>query len=319
MKLYVVGATGVVGRQFLKILEEENFDIDKIEVISSFKSEGTKIQYNDKYLITKSKITEFGQKNDVAVLCVDKDVSLELTPLLLSKGMYVVDCSTAFRKEKNTPLIAIGVNDNKINDCKLICNPNCVVMQIILPLYLLNNEYPIKRVDVVSFQSVSGSGKKGIDDYKNNTSYFYPYSINKTCIPLVGDLLENGYSSEEDKIDFEIKKILNKVDLEVSATCVRVPIERCHGVSLSIQFESEVNEKSIEKILRNSKWCVYQEVPNGTDAIDNDFIYFGRIRKDIYNPKIIHMYIVGDNLRRGAASNAYWIVKNIIDKNKNEL
>lgn len=319
MNLYVVGATGVVGRQLLKILEEENFDINKIKAFSSFKSEGTIINYKDKHLVSLSKVEEFGQKNDVAVLCVDKSVSSKLVPILLSKGMYVVDCSTAYRKKNNIPLVAVGVNEESIQNNKLICNPNCVVMQIILPIYLINKEYTIKRIEVVSFQSVSGSGKKGIDDYVNKTSNFYPYSINKTCIPLVGDLLENGYTSEEDKIDFEIKKILKNKDLEISATCVRVPIERCHGVSLSIEFDEVVNEKSIEKILRNSKWCKYQKVPNGEDAIDNDFIYFGRVRKDLYNPKLIHMYIVGDNLRRGAATNAYWIVKEIMKKNKNEL
>ena len=318
MNLYIIGATGLVGRKLIDVLSDSKLELDEICLFSSKRSSGERIKYKDKYLVVKSEIDEIKPKNGVVILCVDKNVSKALVPVLLAKDLYVIDCSTEFRKCDDIPLIAVGVNEDKIKEGKLICNPNCVVMQIILILDILNKTYGLNRIDIVSFQSVSGSGKKGIDDLKSKNSLFYPYNINRTCIPIVGDILENNYSSEEDKVRDEIRKILDFKDLKISATCVRVPVEFCHGISLSVELNKGFNEKEIIELLSTNPNLIYKEIPNGEEAIDNDYVYFGRVRKDLDNPKILHMYVVGDNLRRGAASNAYWILETILSNKKRE-
>lgn len=318
MNLYIVGATGLVGRKLIEILNDSSLEFEEMCLFSSKRSAGERIKYKDKYLVVKSEIDEIKPKNGVVILCVDKSVSKVLVPDLLAKDLYVIDCSTEFRKCDEIPLIAVGVNEEKIQDSKLICNPNCVVMQIILILDILKKTYGLNKIDVVSFQSVSGSGKKGIEDLKSKNSLFYPYNINRTCIPIVGEILDNNYSSEEDKVRYEIRKMLDLKDLKVSATCVRVPVEFCHGISLSVELNNDFKEKEIIELLSNNPSLIYKEIPNGEEAIDNDFVYFGRVRKDLDNPKIVHMYVVGDNLRRGAASNAYWILKTILSNKKRE-
>ena len=309
-----MGATGVVGRKLLEILESENINGDKINLYASKRSAGKLIRYKDKYLTVKSEIDEKKLKKGLFVLCVDKEVSRTLVPMLLNNNQYVIDCSTEYRNNENIPLIAAYVNEKEIKDCKLICNPNCVVLQIIIPIKIIKEKYEIERIDVVSFQSVSGSGKKGIDDLLNKTNNFYPYKINKTCIPLVGNIKQNNYSTEEEKIRLEIRKILKDNKLKINATCVRVPVEYCHGIALSLTLQKECDVEVIKNILSNNENIKYQEIPNGEDAINNDYVYVGRIRKDLDNPNIVHMYIVGNNLRRGAASNAYWIMKEILKK-----
>jgi len=316
MKVCIVGATGVVGRILLDVLKESNFKSNEIELFASKKSLGTQIWFKDKYLTVKNEIAEFGQKNDVAILCVDKEVSKQMTPILLNKGMYVIDCSTAYRMDKEVPLIAVSVNDENIKNHRLISNPNCVVMQVIIPLMMIQKKYKINMINLVSFQSVSGSGKRGIDDLDNNTALFYPYKIKETCIPIVGEIQENNYTSEEEKIRNEIRKILDNYELKINATCVRVPVKRCHAISLSLELDKEVSAKQIQDLISKNKMCKYLDIPNGIEAKDNDLIYLGRVRNDLDNPKIIHMYIVGDNLRRGAASNAFWILKELCEKNK---
>ena len=318
MNLFIVGATGLVGRKILEILNESSLEFDEISLFSSKISEGKRIKYKDKYLVVKSEINEIKPKNGVVILCVDKSVSKVLVPILLDKDLYVIDCSTEYRKCEDIPLVADGVNDHLISNSKLICNPNCVVMQLVLILDILNKKYGIDRVDVVSFQSVSGSGKQGVNDLLNDTNLYYPYRITKTCIPLIGDIENNNYTSEEDKIRSEIRKILDMNELKVNATCVRVPVEHCHGICLSVELNSGVNLGDIKEILSMNPNLRYKEVPNGEEATNNDYVYFGRLRKDLDNPNIVHMYVVGDNLRRGAASNAYWILNKIIENKKRE-
>lgn len=305
MKLAIFGATGVVGQIALNLIEEYKIDFEELFLFASKKSKGRKIKvYNKEY-----EVELFDNKIcfDYALMCVGNDVSKMFVPFLLESKVKVIDCSSFFRKD-NYPLIAYGVNEQEINESNLICTPNCVVMQIILPLFEISKEYNIKSIDVVSFQSVSGSGKKGIDDLINKTNSFYPYDINKTCIPLIGKLDENGFSKEENKISFELNKIL-KTNISVYSTCVRVPIERCHGVSLKIELDEDISvEKTIEIISRNP-FCKHREIPNAIEALNNDFVYFGRVRKSSRNT--ILMYVIGDNLRRGAAGNACMILKHI--------
>lgn len=312
MNLYIVGATGLVGRKFIEILEKEDEGIEQIFLFSSKKSEGKKIKYKDRYLEVKSNFEEFEPKKGVVVLCTPSSVSKQIVPKLLNKDIYIIDCSTEYRKRKEVPLVAVGVNQDKIYKNNLICNPNCVVLIIINILNILKKEYGLKKVDVVTLQSVSGSGKKGLDDLINKESKYYPYRIDKTCIPLIGEVLNNNYSSEEDKIRFEIRKILNDEDLKINATCIRVPIESCHGISLSLELNKDVSVDEVIESMGKKQCLMYKNIPNSIDAAKNNLIYFGRVKKDLDNPYVIHMYVVGDNLYRGAASNAFWILKEII-------
>lgn len=312
MNLYIIGATGLVGRKFIEILEHEDIDVEQIFLFSSKKSEGNKIKYKGGYLEVRSDLENIEPKNGVAVLCTPSSVSRKYVPLLLKKEITIIDCSTEFRKRKEVPLVAVGVNDNEILYNNLICNPNCVVLIIINILNILKNSYGLERVDVTSLQSVSGSGKRGLDDLLNHESNFYPYRIDKTCIPLIGEILENNFSTEEDKIRSEVRKILNDDTLKVNATCIRVPIEACHSISLSVELNMDVNVNELIETINKNHWCIHKDIPNGIEAKENNYIYFGRAKKDLDNPYIIHMYIVGDNLYRGAASNAFWILKKIL-------
>lgn len=303
MKLAVFGATGVVGSMALSLIQEYQIYFDELYLFATIKSVGKKIKVYDK----EYEVKEFdGKINfDYALMCVGNNVSKEIVPILLENNIKIIDCSSFFRKE-DYPLVAYGVNENTIKESNLICTPNCVVMQIVLPLSELLKETNIKSIDVVSFQSVSGSGKKGIDELNNNINLFYPFNINKTCIPLIGKVDENGFSEEENKIAFELNKILNS-NILISATCVRVPIERCHGVSLRVELDKDIDvEKTIEIISRNP-FCKHRRIPNAIEAKDNDYVYFGRVRKITKN--IISIYVIGDNLRRGAAGNACMILK----------
>lgn len=311
MKVCIVGATGIVGRLLLKILEENGIDMNDIELYASNKSVGTKIKYKDGYLVVNTKIEEMRLKKRVIILCTPSDVSRKLVPLFLDKDIRIIDCSEEFRKKENVPLIAVGINDELIEKNNLISNPNCVVLIAIPIINILNNEYGVKNINIVSFQSVSGSGKKGLDDLKMKKQDFYPYRIDKTCIPLIGNILDNRYTTEEDKIRFEIKKILNNQNIDISATCVRVPIEACHGISIRVELNSNVCVDALINKLEKNRFCFHKNIPNAIDAKGNDNVFFGRVRKDLDNPFVIHMFVVGDNLYRGAASNAFWIYKKI--------
>lgn len=321
--LAIVGATGLVGGTFLKVLEEkENINIDKIYFYASKKSAGKIIVFRDK----DYKVIELTEKNiknkkiDFALFSAGGSTSKAFAPVFVKFGATVIDNSSAFRMEKEVPLIVPQVNaeDAYVNK-GIISNPNCSTIQCMLPLKALDNEFKLKKVNYVTFQAVSGSGIKGIIDLEKTTKKeapeFYPYPIFNNCLPHIGSFLENGYTEEEIKMINETKKILKNPSLKITATCVRVPIIHSHSVDISAEFEKEVDLEKAKnllagfngiKLIDDIKNNVY---PIATMAIGKDEVLVGRVRKDLDNPNLLHMFCVADNIRKGAASNAVEILE----------
>lgn len=292
--LAIVGVTGLVGRMFLKILDEYHFPFHQLLLYASKKSAGSK-------------------------------VSQEYAPLAVQKGAYVIDNSSAWRMDDNCALVVPEVNmDDIFVKSKIIANPNCSTIQAVLPLKILNDHFGIKRVTYTTYQAVSGSGQKGIEDLKrtknNHTNIFYPYDISKTCIPEIDEFLDNGYTKEEMKMINETRKILHLENLPIVATCIRVPVENCHGVSMTIELVKKFEIEQIKQVLQQQDGIiVYDDVqnhkyPNSIIANNQDKVYVGRIRKDLSTENGIVLYCVADNIRKGAASNAIQIAMALIKK-----
>lgn len=316
MKIAVVGATGMVGREVVKIiLDKKITDTDNITLFASRSSAGKIIKYGDFELI----VTELSKKNikkyDFAIFCAGKSVALEYAKIFAKKGAVVVDNSSAFRRVKDIPLVVPEVNIDSIKNASIIANPNCSTIGVSLPLFCLSKLYPIKRVIVSTYQAVSGAGKKGVDDLKNNTTLKFEHGINNNLLPQIDIALNNGYTFEEDKMSFELKKILQNRYLKISATCVRVPIENCHSESVNIEFEYEPNIRKIKQALKDfGGICLVDDLkkqlyPMPKIADGKDDVFVGRIRRDTSNKNAVNFFISFDNLRKGAALNAVQIVE----------
>jgi len=330
MNIAIIGATGLVGSTFLKVLEEKDYiKIDNLYLYASQKSEGKIIIFKNKpykvmALIDKNIIDK---KIDFALFSAGGEISKKFAPIFKNCGATVIDNSSAFRMEKSVPLIVPEVNAEKILDKKIIANPNCSTIQCMAPLKALDNKFNLTKVIFSTYQAVSGSGQKGLNDLDNNKngekSKFYPYQIYDNLIPHIDSFLDNGYTKEEMKMVNETRKILNKKSLKISSTCVRVPISFCHAVSIWAEFKKEVDLKEALssfkqfkniKILNNSKLNLY---PMPILAKGTDNIFVGRVRKDLFNKKAINFFVVADNIRKGAASNAIEIMEYILNhKNK---
>lgn len=314
IKLAIIGATGLVGKTFLHLLEE-NDDKYEIKLFASEKSNGKIVRLSKKtYIVHKLDENSF-DNIDYTLFFSSSYVSEQFIPIALSKNVKVIDNSSFFRRDENVKLVAYGANDNLIskND-RLISNPNCAVIQSIVILNTLK-EFEISKISYNTYQSVSGSGKKGIDDLlrcrKGEMPLFYETDISFTCIPKIGNIDKNGISDEEDKLMFETKKILNDYSIEVLATCVRVPVMFSHGVSVEVTLNKEFSiEEIIEKLKNNENIVVCDNIiPTSILSCKTDKIYVGRIRK--INDKLM-FYCVADNVRVGAATNAYNILKQMI-------
>ena len=311
MKLAVVGATGLVGQTFLHILQENEEDYE-IKLFASSKSKGKRIKFNNKkYVVHVLNEESF---NDVEYACffTNKDVSAKFIPIALSKGVKVIDNSSFFRMDKSVPLVVSGVNENLSLTNDLISNPNCCVIQSMVVINALKS-LGIKEIFYNTYQSVSGSGKKGIDELtrcrKGLMPQFYESDISFTCIPKIGEIQDNLFTDEEQKLIDETKKIL-QADIVVAALCVRVPVMFSHGVSIMIKVAKDVEVKEIKKLLMRDKNIVLCEKISPTSVLSckNDKVYVGRVRK--VNDYVL-LYCVADNIRVGAANNAYQILKKI--------
>jgi aspartate-semialdehyde dehydrogenase len=332
MKKYnfaVVGATGLVGRTFLEVLEEYNVPINELHLFASSKSVGKTIIFkNNEYVVEELKEGCF--KNiDFALFSAGGAVSNKWAPIAEKEGALVVDNSSNFRMEEDCALIVPEINlDDYLNKRRIIANPNCSTIQSVLPLKPLDDKYHLTRVNYATYQAVAGSGKKGIDDLertrRGEKAEFYPYDISSTCIPEIDVACDNGYTKEEMKMINETRKILHKPSLLVSATCIRVPVKRSHGVVINAEFEKEISVEEVRKVLSSYEGIkVLDDLPNhiypvSTVANNNDYVYVGRIRKDLSSPNGIIMYCVGDNVRKGAASNAIQIVCKIIERGEKD-
>jgi aspartate-semialdehyde dehydrogenase len=326
MKSYnfaVVGATGLVGRTFLKVMEEYHLPVKSLRLFASAKSLGVKLTYAGKeYEVEELKEGCF-VGTDFALFSAGASVSKIWAKVASDEGALVVDNSSQWRMEEDCALIVPEINIDDYKDkSRIIANPNCSTIQSVLPLKALDEAFGLKKVTFTTYQAVSGSGKKGLDDLarceRGEKNQFYPYDISKTCIPEIDIFYDDGYSKEEMKMVNETRKILHRPDLKISATCIRVPVPVAHGVVMQAEFKKPVdvikarialaNYEDI-KVLDDPKNHIY---PVSTIAAGNDYVYVGRIRKDLAVDNGLLLYSVADNVRKGAASNAVQIVKKII-------
>lgn len=310
----VVGASGLVGRTFLKILEEENFPINNLNLFSGEAGNGKNICFkNRKYTLHMAKELP---KCDFTLLATEPNVSVHYIKTAMLASKYTIDNSSAFRLKKDVPLVIPEINLHDRSDSRLIANPNCSTAICAIPLWLLDNAYGLKRVRICSYQSVSGSGKKGLEALKRDNG-FYSYDIRKTCIPKIGDFNADAYTTEEVKMKNELRKILNRKKLPISATCVRVPVKRCHALSVSAVLNKEFSIDDVKLLFStNQALTLYDEPENdvypvSTIGANKNGVLIGRIRKDSAEKNSVLFYVLSDNLRRGAAYNAYKIIESL--------
>jgi len=321
-KLAIIGVTGVVGRTALDVLKKYNLPISQYTFFASKKSAGTKINFNTKeYIVQELTDNSFDEAFDYAIFSAGGDTSKHFAPIAASKGCTVIDNSSAFRMEKDVPLVVPEVNpEDALKNNGIIANPNCSTIQAVVPLKIMNDICPIKRIVYSTYQAVSGAGKQAIDDLKNNTTNKFPHPINNNCLPQIDIFLENGYTKEEMKMINETRKILHKPDLKITATTVRVPVLNSHSESINVEFEHDFDLNEIITKLQNSKNIIVQQntindsvYPLATNSNGHDEVFIGRIRRDESVPYGLNFWCVADNIRKGAATNAIQILELLIN------
>lgn len=325
-KLAIVGATGLVGRTALKVLEEKNFPNFEYKLFCSKKSAGTKVKFMGKeYIANELTENSFDEGFNFAIFSAGGETSKKFAPIAASKGCIVIDNSSAFRMDKNVPLVVPEVNPEDIFwNTGIIANPNCSTIQAVVALKPLDDKYKIKRIIYSTYQAVSGAGVNALEDLHSQANYNnlkkFSHPIYNNCLPHIDVFMDDGYTKEEHKMINETKKILGNENLKITATTVRVPIENCHGESINIEFEKDFNLDDVKQLLKNSKGIVlYDDItkdiyPIATVANDTDNVYVGRLRRDFSQPNTLNMWCVADNIRKGAASNAIQIMQKIIEK-----
>ena len=329
MNIAVVGATGMVGSKFIQVLQERNIKADNFYLYASAKSAGKKIQLLGKeYTVIELKKENIIDKQiDYALFSAGGSVSKEFAPIFIENGAIVIDNSSAWRRDEDVPLVVPEVNaDDILWNNGIIANPNCSTIQAMLPLKALDNKFKIKRIVYSTYQAVSGAGQKGYLDLQNGINGIAPekfvHEIFSNVLPHIDDFLDNGYTKEEEKMIFETRKILHNQDLRVTATTVRVPVFDCHSESINIEFENafEIQEvieelSSFENIivLDDPKNNVY---PMPSICKDKDEVYVGRIRRDYSVENGLNLWVVADNIRKGAATNAVQILEKILEFKK---
>ena len=325
MKKYnvaVVGATGMVGRKFLQVLSERKLPVENYYLFASEKSAGKEIEFMGK----KHVVIELAEKNivdkkiDIALFSAGGDVSKQFAPVFAAHGTLVIDNSNAWRRDKNVPLVVPECNaDDILWHKNIIANPNCSTIQAVVALKPLHQAFKIKRIIYSTYQAVSGAGVKGFNDLKGGICgekpQKFPYPIFGNCLPHIDVFLDNGYTREEDKMIFETKKILGDPDLKITATCVRVPVYYGHSESVNVEFEKPCTVEQVKKVLSDAKGVIVQDdpanliYPMAITAEDKDEVFVGRIRKDDTVKSGINMWVVADNIRKGAATNAVQIAE----------
>lgn len=330
-KLALVGATGVVGRIAREVLEEKKLPISEYVFFSSARSAGTEIEFmGEKYIVRELKEDSFDEGFDYAVFSAGGETSKKYSPIAASKGCIVVDNSSAFRMENDVPLVVPEVNPEKIKENKgIIANPNCSTIQAVVALKPLDDKFKIKRVVYSTYQAVSGAGLGGIHDLENGIKNYgsedeyelekFPYPIFNNCLPHIDVFLDNGYTKEEEKMINETRKILDRPDLKVTATTVRVPVFNSHSESINIEFENSFEMEEIVAALKNAKGVIIEDdtaeniYPLAINSNKHDEVFVGRIRRDYSVDNGINLWVVADNTRKGAASNAIQIVEKLIE------
>ena len=325
MKVAVVGVTGVVGTVLLKLLEEREFPVSEIIPVASEKSVGNKIMFKGKDYKIVSLDDAVNMKPDIALFSAGGSISLEWAPKFAKEGTRVVDNSSAWRMDSTKKLIVSEVNSKVLTkEDFIIANPNCSTMQMLVVLAPLHKKYKIKRLVISTYQSVSGTGKNAIDQLESerndvNSSKVYPYSIDQNLLPHCDVFEKDGYTKEENKLINETRKILNDNSIQITSTAVRVPIEICHGESINIEFEKEFEIEDVFEILSHSPGLVVEDDPDNNkypmpiNSANKDEVFVGRIRRDFSIKSGINLWIVADNLRKGAATNTIQIAEKLIE------
>lgn len=333
-KVAIVGASGAVGEELISILENVNFKIKELIPLASKKSAGKEISFkNQKIKIQETTHKILKQSNfDIVFFSAGGNVSAEFAPSAAESGALVIDNTSFFRMQEDIPLVVPEVNPEDIrlwNKRGIIANPNCSTIQMVQVLAPLHKKFDIKRVDVSTYQAVSGAGKKGMESLliqtenlinKNNNEYFnaFPHEIAFNLIPHIDVFLDNGYTKEEIKMIKETSKIMHS-NFQISATCVRVPILRSHSESISIKFNNQVTAEKIKQVLENSENIVViddvsnNKYPMPIIATNTDNTYVGRIREDYFDKNTIHIFCVADQIRVGAATNAIRIAQKWVE------
>lgn len=327
LNIAVVGCTGMVGNKFLEVLTERNIKADNYYLYASEKSAGKVIDFMGKKhtVIKLCKENVVDKKIDIALFSAGGSVSLEFAPIFASINAIVIDNSSAWRMDKNVPLVVPECNSEDIrNHHGIIANPNCSTIQAMVALKPLDDAFKIKRIVYSTYQAVSGAGVKGFNDLKNGVNgeapQKFPYPIFGNCLPHIDVFLDDGYTKEEEKMIKETRKILHRPDLKVTATTVRVPVYYGHSESINIEFEKPVTREEATKVLANAPGVIVQDdvknnvYPMAITAENHDEVYVGRIRQDFSVENGLNIWVVADNIRKGAATNAVqiaeWIIKN---------
>ncbi len=323
-KIAIVGCTGLVGRTVLKVLEEKSFENCTYTLFASSKSAGEKIQFLGKnYIVCELKENSFDSGFDYAIFCAGGKVSKEFIPIAVKKGCIVIDNSSTYRMDDEVPLVIPEVNPEDIyKNNGIIANPNCSTIQAVVALKPLYDKYGIKRIVYSTYQAVSGAGRYGIEDLENGDKNLplkkFPYPIYNNCIPQIDDFIDDGYTKEEHKMINETRKILHDPNLAVTATTVRVPVINCHSESINIELENDFDIYDIKILLQNSPGVIViddiekQYYPLASKADGYDEVFVGRIRRDNSIKNGLNIWVVADNLRKGAATNAVQILEKLL-------
>lgn len=327
MKIAIVGVTGMVGEVMLEVLENRNFPVSELIPVASKRSVGNLITFKNKKYSILSLSEAVEKQPDIALFSAGSSTSLEWAPKFAAVGTTVIDNSSAWRMDNTKKLIVPEINANQLTKTdKIIANPNCSTIQMVMALAPLHRKYKIKRIVVSTYQSVSGTGVKAVKQLENEMAGIkgemaYPYPIHKNAIPHCDVFENNGYTKEEMKLVNETKKILNDNTIAVTATAVRIPTSGGHSESINIEFENDFDLNNVRQILNNTKGVILQDNPDVNTypmaiyAHGKDDVFVGRIRRDESQPNSLNMWVVADNLRKGAATNTIQIAEYLLNHN----
>ena len=334
MKAYrvaIVGATGMVGQEFIKVLEQRNFPVESLDLLASDRSAGKKLYFNHREIEVKETTPESFKGIDIALFSAGADISRYFAPLAVQTGAAVVDNSSAWRMDPKVPLVVPEINVEDIKKHKgIIANPNCSTIQMVVPLYPLHKTNPIKRIIASTYQSVSGTGIAAMDELTNQTKqvlngqtvvpHVYSHQIAFNVLPEIDVFLDNAYTKEEWKMVEETRKIMHDDNIAVSATCVRVPVFIGHSEAVTVEFTNSISPDEARRILSQSPGVKLMDdpaislYPQAYSAAGTDDVYVGRIRRDVSHSNSLVMWIVADNIRKGAALNSVQIAEEMIKR-----
>ncbi len=327
MKLAVVGATGLVGGEILKVLEEREFQYDQIYMVASARSVGKQVSFKGKQFTVIGMEEAIANQPDIAIFSAGGSTSISWAPKFAEAGAIVIDNSSAWRMHPSHKLIVPEINATNLRiDDRIIANPNCSTIQMVVALAPLHEKYKIKRIVVSTYQSVTGTGKAAVDQLMNERNgqengKVYPYKIDMNVLPHIDVFQDNGYTKEEMKMINETRKILNEPDLAITATTVRIPVIGGHSESVNVEFENEFDLKEVRQVLEDTDGIIVEDdidnlvYPMPINAHEKDEVFVGRLRRDESHPNALNMWIVADNLRKGAATNAVQIAQYLATHN----